>query len=114
MERDLVLAFMKLHLLHHAAQAPIFGLEMIRELAKHGYTVSPGTLYPLLHSLALEDYLELSRQVVGGKVRKYYQTTPAGVAALAGARARAWELLGEIDPDTVDVAAVHSAARSDI
>lgn len=98
MERDLVLAFIKLHLLHHAAQAPIFGLEMLRELAAQGYTLSPGTLYPLLHSLAREGYLLTSSQVVGGKVRKYYQTTLAGMAALADARARAWELLHEIDP----------------
>jgi hypothetical protein len=45
-ERDLVLAFMKLHLLHHAAQAPILGLEMIREFTHHGYELSLGTLYP--------------------------------------------------------------------
>ncbi len=24
---------------------------MIHELARHGYTLSPGTLYPMLHSL---------------------------------------------------------------
>jgi PadR family transcriptional regulator PadR len=114
MERDLVLAFMKLHLLHHAAQTPIFGLEMIRELAEHGYTVSPGTLYPLLHSLAHEGYLEVSSQVVGGKVRKYYQATPAGVAALADARARAWELLREIDPAAAHAATTPLATKGNL
>jgi PadR family transcriptional regulator, regulatory protein PadR len=111
MERDLVLAFMKLHLLHYAAQAPIFGLEMIRELTDHGYTLSPGTLYPLLHSLAYQGYLQLSTKVVGGKVRKYYQTTPAGVAALVDAQARAWELLHEISPLIVGTTPTQPAAE---
>src|SRR5579875_2736613 len=38
----------RLHVLYHAARGPIFGLEMIRELRRHGYELSPGTLYPLL------------------------------------------------------------------
>ncbi|MEE8392587.1 MAG: helix-turn-helix transcriptional regulator, partial [Anaerolineae bacterium] len=51
MLRELFLGFIKIHILHHAGQEPVYGLWLIEELAHHGYTVSPGTLYPTLHSL---------------------------------------------------------------
>ena len=47
----------RLHVLHHAAEEPIFGLGMIEELARHGYRISPGSLYPLLHGLEKKGYL---------------------------------------------------------
>ena len=87
---------MKLHILHHAAQSPIFGLDLIRELESHGYSLSPGTLYPILHNLEREGNLTSEKQVVGGKVRKYYTATRKGQAGLAEARAKAHELLDEI------------------
>jgi len=34
-----------------ADEEPIYGLAMIEELRRHGYEPSPGTLYPILHSL---------------------------------------------------------------
>ncbi|WP_287830435.1 helix-turn-helix transcriptional regulator [Idiomarina sp.] len=49
--RDLYTGFIRLHILHHAAQEPIFGMGMIEELRHHGYQISPGTLYPMLHML---------------------------------------------------------------
>ena len=96
MVRDLFLGFIKLHILHHAAEAPIFGLDMIRELGRHGYQLSPGTLYPILHRLAHDGYLEQEIQVVAGKQRKYYRATAAGRAALAEARAKLSELVAEV------------------
>ncbi len=77
MMRDLFLGFIRLHIFYHTAEAPIFGLDMIRELARHGYELSPGTRYPILHKLHRAGYLEQEIQVVGGKQRKYYRTTPA-------------------------------------
>lgn len=96
--RTFFLGFIRVHILHHAAEEPIFGLEMIRELATHGYQLSPGTLYPLLHALEREGFLRAAPKVVEGKVRKYYRATRAGRAALAKALEKARELLGEIDP----------------
>jgi DNA-binding PadR family transcriptional regulator len=96
MIRDFFLGFIRLHTLYHAAQEPIFGLDLIRELESHGYTLSPGTLYPILHTLEREGYLKSERQVVNGKVRKYYIATGKGKRALAEARAKARELLDEI------------------
>ena len=99
--RTFFLGFIRVHILHHAAEEPIFGLEMIRELATHGYQLSPGTLYPLLHALEREGFLRTEQKVVEGKVRKYYRATRAGKTALAAALKQARELLGEIAPTPV-------------
>jgi len=96
MLRDFFLGFIKIHILHHAAQEPVFGLALIRELARHGYDLSPGTLYPVLHGLESAGYLQREDRVVNGKVRKYYRTTPQGDQALAEARAKIAELVTEV------------------
>ena len=49
--RNFFLGFIRLHILYHATQEQVFGLDLIRELARHGYSLSPGTLYPMLHGL---------------------------------------------------------------
>lgn len=97
MIRDFFLGFIKIHILYHATQEPIYGLDMIRELATHGYELSPGTLYPILHRLEEQGYLVSEKKVVEGKVRKYYTATPAGEAMLAKAYRQARELFQEID-----------------
>jgi len=96
MIRTFFLGFIRLHIVYHASKEPIFGLDMIRELARHGYELSPGTLYPILHSLEKEGCLESKSQVVSGKVRKYYRTTHSGKKALAQAIVKADELICEI------------------
>jgi PadR family transcriptional regulator, regulatory protein PadR len=96
MLRDFFLGFVKVHVLHHAAQEPVYGLAMIEELRRHGYEVGPGTIYPLLHDLETDGYLAREERVVGGKVRKYYTITDEGRAALAEARAKIAELTHEV------------------
>jgi PadR family transcriptional regulator, regulatory protein PadR len=96
MLRDFFLGFMKIHILHHAAHEPVFGLALIRELARHGYDVSPGTVYPILHELERTGYLRRNNRVVHGKVRKYYRTTPRGDQALDEARSKIAELVAEV------------------
>src|SRR5580700_9229955 len=56
-DRDLYSGLIRLHVLHHAAEGPVFGLGMIEELGRHGYKVSPGSLYPLLQGLEKKGYL---------------------------------------------------------
>ena len=51
---------------------PLFGLEMIRELQRHRYSLSPGTLYLLLHRLTQVRYLRSAPQGLNGKVRRPY------------------------------------------
>jgi DNA-binding PadR family transcriptional regulator len=99
MLRDFFLGFVKIHVLHHAAREPVYGLALIEELARHGYVLSAGTLYPVLHSLEARGYLGREDRVVGGKVRKYYLATSDGRAALEEARARISELVEEVLED---------------
>ena len=96
MLRDLFLGFIKIHILHHASEQPVYGLWLMEELARHGYTISPGTLYPTLHSLEQAGYLTSEKRVVGGRQRRYYTITPDGEAALAEARAHLAELVAEV------------------
>lgn len=96
MFRDFFLGFVKVHILHHAGQEPVYGVQLIAELARHGYQLSPGTLYPILHSLAKAGYLTREDRVVGGKVRKYYTATEEGRRALDEARAKIVELVEEV------------------
>ena len=94
--RGIFLAFVRVHLLHHADQGEIYGAEMITELARHGYKIGPGTMYPTLHSLQAQGYLTENRRVVGGKARKYYRITDQGRAALDILRPKVRELVGEV------------------
>ncbi|MBB6053820.1 PadR family transcriptional regulator [Armatimonas rosea] len=94
--REIFLAFVKVHLLHHAAEAPIYGIEMIDELTHHGYKIGPGTIYPTLHRLRSKGYLTEEKRVVNGKVRKYYHITELGREALSQLRPKVRELVGEV------------------
>lgn len=96
MIREFFLGFIKIHILHHAAEEAVYGLALISELRRHGYEVSPGTLYPILHSLQRSGYLVRVNRVVGGKVRKYYKITREGRQALSAARKRIGELVREV------------------
>lgn len=99
MVRDFFLGFIKIHILHHAAQEPIYGAWMMDELARHGYNLSPGTLYPVLHALEADGLLSREEQVVGGKVRKYYSATDEGRKALREVRVKMRELVREVLED---------------
>jgi DNA-binding PadR family transcriptional regulator len=95
---DLLSGFVRLHILHHAAEGELYGQWMIDELARHGYKMSPGTLYPMLRRLETKGYLSSREERDGRTVRKFYRATPAGMEALSVARAKAEELFGEIMP----------------
>ena len=96
LDREFFLGFIKIHILYHASKEPIFGVEIAEELARHGYSISPGTLYPTLHRLEKEGYLESVLKVIGGKVRKYYQATTKGKLVLEQSRKKIRELVTEV------------------
>ena len=96
LDREFFLGFIKIHILYHASKGPIFGVEIAEELTRHGYHMSPGTLYPTLHRLEKEGYVEQSSKVVGGKVRKYYTITEQGLEAVSQARKKIKELVAEV------------------
>ena len=94
--RDLFRAFVRVHILHHAAEGPIFGLEMMHELRRHGYSIGPGPLYPILHGLKNAGILRAREEVVNGKRRKYYVATAKGRRALVEVRKKIRELVDEV------------------
>lgn len=94
--RETFLGFIRVHLLHHAAQERIYGTEMIEELRRHGYELSPGTLYPILHAMEGAGYLASEQEARGGKLRRYYRATPEGEAVLEELKARIRELTAEV------------------
>jgi PadR family transcriptional regulator PadR len=95
-DRDLYSGLLRLHILHHAAEEPIFGLGMAEELARHGYKISLGTLYPLLHGLEKKGYLRSTVDRSGKSARKVYRATSLGRKALKAAKVKVRELFGEL------------------
>ncbi len=74
--REILLGFWKVHILHHAAERPLIGQWMLRELRRHGYDVSPGTLYPMLKRMEESGWLRSETDPGRGpkSARRYYLT----------------------------------------
>jgi PadR family transcriptional regulator, regulatory protein PadR len=103
--RDLKGGFIRLHVLHQAHSGPIFGIGIIERLACHGYALSPGTLYPILHGLERDGLLRSRIEVVATKRRRLYEITAEGRKTLVLSKSRLWELFKEVfarelSPDT--------------
>lgn len=96
MIKEFLLGFIKIHILYHADREPVYGAELSRELARHGYQISFGTLYPTLHSLQRNGLVKSYEEIVEGKKRKYYKITDKGRKALAQAREKIKELIIEV------------------
>jgi DNA-binding PadR family transcriptional regulator len=95
-DRDLYGGLIRLHILYHAVEGPIFGLGMAEELGRHGYQISLGTLYPLMHGLEKKGYLRSTKKRNGKSQRKLYRATALGRKALKAARSKVRELFGEL------------------
>lgn len=110
---DLLAGFIRLHVLHHAAEHEIYGLWMIEELARHGYRLSPGTLYPMLRAMEERGYLTSRTERAGRSTRKFYRATEFGLQGLAVARLRVREFTGEAlkEPSAPEAADEPKAAR---
>jgi len=96
-EREILLAFWKVHILHHAGEGPVHGQWISAELRRHGYAISPGTLYPLLRRLTRHGWLDCHPDRRGGRrARKDYRLTAAGKRALRLIREQIEELYREV------------------
>ena len=95
-DKGLYAGLMRLHILHHAAEQVVCGVWMMEELRRHGYEISPGTLYPMLHGLERKGYLQSTKERVGKTMRRIYSITPSGKSALIEAKAKVHELYGEL------------------
>lgn len=95
---DLLAGFVRIHILHHAAAGEVYGQWLIEELARHGYRISPGTLYPMLQAMEERGYLASREDADGrlGRRRKVYAATYEGKRGLEVARAQLRELTGEV------------------
>ncbi len=93
--REFLLAFWKIHILHHAEEQGVYGQWMLEELQRHGYRLSPGTLYPLLARMARRGWLRSTapKTLRGPRI---YRITPAGKDVLRRLRASLKELQHEV------------------
>jgi DNA-binding PadR family transcriptional regulator len=98
-KRELFDGLIRIHVLLHAAHEPIFGLAMMKELAHHGYSIGPGTLYPLLHGLEKSGLLRSEVNHVEGRQRRLYRITPAGRRDLDKAKSKVEELYHELQEE---------------
>jgi DNA-binding PadR family transcriptional regulator len=106
--REILLGFWKVHILHHAAEHPIIGQWVLTELRRHGYDISPGTLYPLLKRLERNGWLRSEAAVGDGKRRRrYYHLTTRGAAVLDMLR----ETVAELHYEVVEESASHSPRK---
>ncbi|MBI4348623.1 MAG: helix-turn-helix transcriptional regulator [Elusimicrobia bacterium] len=96
LEREVLLSFWKAHILYHASKESVYGHWIAEELRRHGYAISPGTLYPLLSRLARHGWLRADSKAPGAKGRRGYRLTPEGRKVLAILRERIKELHREV------------------
>jgi DNA-binding PadR family transcriptional regulator len=93
----MLLSIWKIHILHHAAAHPVIGQWVLTELRRHGYDISPGTLYPLLKRLERNGWLKSEAAVgKGNRRRRYYHLTTRGAAVLDVLRETVVELHHEV------------------
>jgi DNA-binding PadR family transcriptional regulator len=106
--REFLLAFWKIHILYHAAERRgVYGQWMLEELSRHGYRLSPGTLYPILARMAQRGWLRTSKPK-RSKDARVYRLTPRGRDVLNHLRASLAELYREVG----DGSAPHRARSS--
>ena len=95
--REILLSFWKVHILHHAGEGPLHGQWVTTELRRHGYEISAGTLYPLLKRMERAGWLKSGVEAGGGmRARRDYRLTPAGTKVLAMIREQIKELYEEV------------------
>jgi len=94
-EREFLLGFWKIHILHHAEKHAVYGQWMMEELRHHGYHVSPGTLYPILNRMAKHGWIRAT-EPSHSKAARVYRITLVGAEVLRRLRESLGELSGEV------------------
>lgn len=101
----------RLHILHHTTKGRFHGAWLAAELGRHGYAISPGTLYPTLHRMEEEGLITSQREVMNGHAVRVYRATKAGRTSLDEGRRVLQELADEL-LDGAAVRARHGHRRS--
>jgi PadR family transcriptional regulator PadR len=95
--REVLLSFWKLHILHHAGEEAVNGQWILTELRRHGYEISPGTLYPMLKRMEKLGWLRGKVVSLGGRrTRRDYRLTHKGDQVLEFMREKIGELYKEV------------------
>ncbi len=94
--QDVLKGLIRLHILHHASKAEFYGQWMIHELARHGYALSAGTLYPMLHAMERRGYLKSRIERAGRTFRRVYKATALGREADKVVKVQVRELIPEL------------------
>jgi DNA-binding PadR family transcriptional regulator len=111
--REILLGFWKVHILHHAAEHPVVGQWILTELRRHGYDISPGTLYPLLKRMERNGWLRCETEAgAGPRGRRYYHLTSSGSAVLALVRETIVELHHEVVEESAESGRLRKKAVS--
>lgn len=80
--RELVKGSTSLLLLQLLGERDMYGYELVKELEKRSaneFSFKEGTLYPALHKLEKQEYIECYwQEQEKGPARKYYRITDAG------------------------------------
>lgn len=105
LEKDIFGGLIRLHVLYHASHEAVFGLGIIEELAHHGYKMSPGTLYPMLHGMEKAGLLASVVEQIDKHNRRVYEITPDGRKALRLAKSKVWELFREFFEEELEFGA---------
>lgn len=96
--RELYSGLIRLHLLYHACKEPFSGCTRSQSWGRHGYWLSPGTLYPVLHGMKKRGLLRTIKPEVSNG-RRVYRPTAAGRKALRIVKQRVGELFRELFED---------------
>lgn len=97
LQREILLSFWKIHILIHAGEEPVVGQWMLQELRRHGYDVSPGTLYPILHRMEKLGWLRCDVDPAGGpRAKRPYRLTKKGIKVLDAVCRQLGELETEV------------------
>ncbi len=95
--REILLSFWKVHILCHAGVEPVHGPWILTQLRRHGYEISPGTLYPLLSRMERLGWLKAEAVPRGGRrARRDYRLTAKGGKVLELMRVQIRELYEEV------------------
>ncbi|MBL8602380.1 MAG: helix-turn-helix transcriptional regulator [Myxococcales bacterium] len=98
-DREIRLGFWKIHILHHAALREVWGTWLLEELAEHGHSLSPGTLYPALTRMERNGWLRRTGTAPHARARQTFRITPAGRRLLKELRREVTALYKEVALD---------------
>lgn len=107
--RDFLQGLVKIFILHQASQGPVYGNRLSKALHALGYQISPGSLYPLLHTLENSGLLHSRLRVYKGRLRKYYELTEQGRLCLAELRQNLGGLVRTVILDSLPESAAKTA-----